>query len=259
MSPCCCLLTRVQPSSGRRRSLFGSRLASMKKAPVKTVLRSRSIGGSMKQTGKSPNRSPRIPSATDRFRTEYMMQEAEEDAAGEAAAEAEAAVEQAQIKAEDAQSHAAPAPSESSVLPNGHRLITLERGDRGFGFSVKATDHAGPLYVGKIADTGSARAHGGLQTGNRIYEINGSSTELVSKRMSLFACVLPFLLSDAPCRRCNRASAGSRRRAAHGNWRRLNYRFAARSSLLISRPVNLTESVAQPSSRCAPVRCMRRR
>lgn len=56
--------------------------------------------------------------------------------------------------------------------------IDLERGTRGFGFSIRGGKefHSMPLFVLRIAENGSADADGRLRVGDQIIEINGVNT-----------------------------------------------------------------------------------
>nr|pir hypothetical protein K01A6.1 - Caenorhabditis elegans [Caenorhabditis elegans] len=66
---------------------------------------------------------------------------------------------------------------------NGNLIdVTLERGTKGFGFSIRGGQEFGsmPLFVLRIADDGPAKADGRLQVGDQLTTINGQSTKGMS-------------------------------------------------------------------------------
>ncbi|CAI2351680.1 unnamed protein product [Caenorhabditis sp. 36 PRJEB53466] len=66
---------------------------------------------------------------------------------------------------------------------NGNLIdVTLERGNKGFGFSIRGGQEFGamPLFVLRIADDGPAKADGRLQVGDQLTTINGQSTKGMS-------------------------------------------------------------------------------
>lgn len=66
---------------------------------------------------------------------------------------------------------------------NGNLIdVTLERGTKGFGFSIRGGQEFGamPLFVLRIADDGPAKADGILQVGDQLTTINGQSTKGMS-------------------------------------------------------------------------------
>ena len=56
--------------------------------------------------------------------------------------------------------------------------VELERGSRGFGFSIRGGQEFGsmPLFVLRIAEDGPAAADGRLRVGDQLMAINGRDT-----------------------------------------------------------------------------------
>ncbi|CAJ0571626.1 unnamed protein product, partial [Mesorhabditis spiculigera] len=72
------------------------------------------------------------------------------------------------------------------AAPPGHQeddlMVELERGTRGFGFSIRGGHEFGkmPLFVLRIAEDGAAAADGRLRVGDHLVEINGTDTRGLS-------------------------------------------------------------------------------
>ena len=64
---------------------------------------------------------------------------------------------------------------------SGSRIVTLERGSEGLGFSIVGgfgSPHGDlPIYVKTVFSTGAASTHGGLGRGDQILSVNDISLE----------------------------------------------------------------------------------
>ncbi|KAL1416190.1 hypothetical protein MTO96_006453 [Rhipicephalus appendiculatus] len=67
----------------------------------------------------------------------------------------------------------------SMALGGEYHSVELQRGVRGFGFSIRGGRefHSMPLFVLRIADQGPAQLSGKLQVGDQILEVNGINTK----------------------------------------------------------------------------------
>ncbi|KAL3246095.1 hypothetical protein MRX96_057963 [Rhipicephalus microplus] len=65
------------------------------------------------------------------------------------------------------------------ALGGEYHSVELQRGVRGFGFSIRGGRefHSMPLFVLRIADQGPAQLSGKLQVGDQILEVNGINTK----------------------------------------------------------------------------------
>eukprot|EP00730_Choanoeca_flexa_P006846 TRINITY_DN12231_c0_g1_i2.p1 TRINITY_DN12231_c0_g1~~TRINITY_DN12231_c0_g1_i2.p1 ORF type:complete len:1717 (+),score=466.43 TRINITY_DN12231_c0_g1_i2:664-5151(+) len=84
-------------------------------------------------------------------------------------------------------------------IATGPRTVTLERGQGGFGFTIKASSVPGPLTVGKVTAGGAADMSRLVNAGDRITSINGANTREISKGGLRFVSI---------CSRCLRFICG---------------------------------------------------